>query len=94
MPDISADPNPFFIDVGNVQNALNLWGTVHSSGYALFSLVGALFATGVRGIGVAPAAAVSLFSMVWAIDIRRNLPEVACLAGNAGGMTRHYRKGC
>ncbi len=67
MPDISASPHPYFTDVGNVQNALNLWGTLHSSGYPLFSLVGAFFVALLRGIGVVPAAAASLFSTVWAI---------------------------
>ncbi len=67
MPDISANPNSYFTDVGNVQNALSLWGTLHSSGYPLFSLAGAVFVTVLRAIGVAPAAAASLFSTVWAI---------------------------
>ena len=67
MPDISANPHTYFTDVGNVQNALNSWGTLHSSGYPLFSFVGALFVTLLRGIGVVPAAAASLFSTFWAI---------------------------
>ncbi len=67
MPDISASPNRYFTDVGNVQDALSVWGTLHSSGYPLFSLMGAFFVTVVRGIGVSPAAAASLFSTVWAI---------------------------
>ena len=67
MPDISASPNSYFTDVGNVQNALSLWGTLHSSGYPVFSFVGAVFVTVLQGIGVAAAAAASLFSTVWAI---------------------------
>jgi hypothetical protein len=67
MPDISASPNQYFTDVGNVQNALNLWGTLHSSGYPFFSLTGALFVAVLRGVGVVPAAAASLFSTVWSI---------------------------
>ena len=67
MPDISASPNRYFIDVGNVQNALSVWGTLHSSGYPLFSLLGAIFVAVVRSLGTSPAAAASLFSTVWAI---------------------------
>jgi hypothetical protein len=67
MPDISASPHTYFTDVGNVQNALNVWGTLHSSGYPLFSFVGALFVTLLRAVGVVPAAAASLFSTLWAI---------------------------
>jgi hypothetical protein len=67
MPDISASPHTYFTDVGNVQNALNEWGTLHSSGYPLFSFVGALFVTLLRAMGVVPAAAASLFSTLWAI---------------------------
>ena len=62
MPDISASPHHYFTDVGNVQNALNLWGTLHSSGYPFFSLTGALFVAVLRGLGVVPAAAASLFT--------------------------------
>src|SRR3974377_1797287 len=52
MPDISASPNSNFTDVGNVQIALNLWGTLHTSGFPLFSLLGAFFVLVVRGVGV------------------------------------------
>ena len=67
QPDISASPHHYFTDVGNVQNALSQWGTLHSSGYPLFSLVGAGFVTLLRGLGVAPALGASLFSTVWAV---------------------------
>ncbi len=67
QPDISASPHRYFTDVGNVQNALSQWGTLHSSGYPLFSLVGAAFVAVLRGLGVVPALGASLFSTVWAI---------------------------
>jgi hypothetical protein len=67
QPDISASPHRYFTDVGNVQNALSQWGTLHSSGYPLFSLAGAAFVSIARGLGIAPALGASLFSTVWAI---------------------------
>jgi hypothetical protein len=67
QPDISAGPHRYFTDVGNVQNALSQWGTLHSSGYPLFSFVGAAFVAILRGLGVVPALGASLFSTVWAI---------------------------
>ncbi len=67
QPDISATNNPFFTDVGNVQNALAQWGTLHSTAYPLFSLVGAVFVWLLHFIGIAPAMSASLFSTVWAI---------------------------
>jgi len=67
QPVISASNLSYFTDVGSVQDALNLWGTLHSSGYPLFSLTGAAFVSLLKLIGVVPAAAASLFSTVWAI---------------------------
>jgi hypothetical protein len=67
QPDISATSLGVFTDVGNVQNALSQWGTLHSTGYPLFSFLGAVFVSLLRLIGVAPALAASLFSTFWAI---------------------------
>ena len=67
QPDISASSHRYFTDVGNVQNALSQWGTLHSSGYPLFSLGGAAFVAVLRVCGVMPALGASLFSTVWAI---------------------------
>jgi hypothetical protein len=67
QPVISASNLSYFTDVGSVQDALNVWGTLHSSGYPLFSLTGAAFVALTKALGVIPAAAASLFSTVWAI---------------------------
>jgi hypothetical protein len=65
--DVSGSDNPYFIDVGSNQNALNQWGTLHGSAYPLYSFTGAVFTSALRLIGMAPAAASSLYSTVWSI---------------------------
>jgi hypothetical protein len=67
LTDISATNSPYFIDVGSIQDALSLGGTLHGSGYPLYAFTGAVFVALLRLIGVAPAAAASLYSTVWSI---------------------------
>jgi hypothetical protein len=67
LTDISATDNPYFTDVGSIQDALGLWGTLHGSAYPLYAFTGALFVTALRLAGVTPAAAASLYSTVWSI---------------------------
>lgn len=62
---INGSPSPYATDVGELQNALPRWGTIHYSGYPLYTLLGSLFVTGLRWIGIEPAAGTSLFSAVW-----------------------------
>lgn len=57
--------NPFTTDVGEVQNALPRWGTLHFTGYPQFTFIGSLFVTVMGWLGMAPAAAASLNSAVW-----------------------------
>lgn len=52
-------------DAGEFQVALPLWGTVHHTGYPLYMLLGSPFVAGLRLVGIAPASAASLFSLVW-----------------------------
>lgn len=62
---INGSPSPYATDVGELQNALPRWGTIHYSGYPLYTLLGSLFVAGLRWIGIAPATGASLFSAVW-----------------------------
>jgi hypothetical protein len=62
---INGSPSPYATDVGELQNALPRWGTIHYSGYPLYTLLGSLFVTALREVGIAPAAGASLFSVVW-----------------------------
>jgi Protein of unknown function (DUF2723) len=57
--------NAFMDDVAEIQTALNLWGTVHMTGYPLFTVVGNAFVGTARVIGIPPAVAPALHSMAW-----------------------------
>lgn len=59
--------HPYATDIGEIQNALPRWGTLHFSGYPQYSLLGSLWTEIWRGLEVNPAAATSLFSMLWGI---------------------------
>lgn len=62
---INSSNHPYATDVGEIQNALPRWGTIHHSGYPLYTALGSAFVTGLRWIGIAPAAGASLFSAVF-----------------------------
>lgn len=57
--------NPFTTDVGEIQNALPRWGTLHFTGYPQYTFIGSLFVTVLGWLGMTPAAAASLYSAVW-----------------------------
>lgn len=56
--------HPYATDIGELQNALPRWGTIHFSGYPQYSFLGSLFVTILRPF-MLPAASTSLFSAVW-----------------------------
>jgi len=55
--------DPLLEDAGEFQVALNVWGTVHGTGYPLYTIVGNSFVHAARWLGVDPAIAPSLFSL-------------------------------
>lgn len=57
--------NEYIKDVSEIQVALNVWGTIHHTGYPLFAIVGNLFTAPWRLAGLEPAAAASLYAMAW-----------------------------
>lgn len=59
--------NEYIKDVSEIQVALNVWGTVHHTGYPLFTVLGNLFTLPLRLVGVEPAAAASLYALAWGI---------------------------
>ena len=63
--DINGSNHPYVTDVGEIQNALPRWGTIHFTGYPQFTFLGSLFVTLFRDLGMAPAAAGSLYAAVW-----------------------------
>lgn len=64
---INGSNHPFATDVGEIQNALPRWGTIHHSSYPLYTFAGSLFVTILGGFGIAPAAGVSLYSAVFGV---------------------------
>ena len=64
---VNGSESPYTTDVGEIQNALPRWGTIHWTGYPLYTGLGSLFATALRWVGVPPAAGSSLFSALWGV---------------------------
>ncbi len=62
---VNGSNHPYATDVGEIQNALPRWGTIHHSGYPLYTALGSLFVTTLNGIGINPAAGTSLYSAVF-----------------------------
>ncbi len=65
--DINGADTPYTPDVGEIINALNLWGTLHQAGYPIFSILGSAFVTLVKFLGPNPATAAGLWSWAWAL---------------------------
>ena len=63
--DINGSPHPYTTDVGEIQNALPRWGTIHFSGYPLYTALGSAFVSLLRLLAIPPAAGASLYSAVW-----------------------------
>lgn len=65
--DINGADSPYTPDVGEIVNALNLWGTLHQAGYPLFSISGSAFVALIRLFGIGPATAATLWSWLWGV---------------------------
>ncbi len=86
------------IDVGETQIVLNVWGTLHATGYPLYVLTGAPVVAVLRAVGVGAAAAPGVVSMVtiltalglvWALAARlTGRVWIAAAAAVAFGLTR------
>jgi len=64
---VDGSQSPYTTDVGEIQNALPRWGTIHWTGYPLYTFLGSLFVTLLRWVGIPPAAGASLFSVLWSV---------------------------
>src|SRR5258706_4429564 len=53
------------IDVGETQNVLNQWGTLHATGYPLYVIVGNMLVVGLRTLGVDAATAPGVTSLIY-----------------------------
>ena len=64
---VNGSPSPYTTDVGEIQNALPRWGTIHWTGYPLYTILGSTFVTLLRWAGIEPASGASLFSTLWGL---------------------------
>lgn len=65
--DASGEISPYMDDVGEMQVALNVWGTIHHTGYPLFAILGNLITSVLRGIGMDAATAPAIYAMLWGL---------------------------
>ncbi len=65
--DVNGSSHDYMIDVGEIQVALNLGGTIHYTGYPLFTMLSTVLTAVARSLGFAPAAAASLSALVWSV---------------------------
>ncbi|GAB4548170.1 MAG: hypothetical protein OHK0023_10770 [Anaerolineae bacterium] len=56
--------NPYMDDVGEAQVTLNVWGTLHHTGYPLWTILGNLFTSIVRGLGISAALAPTMYALL------------------------------
>lgn len=64
---LNGEISPYMDDVGEIQVALNLWGTVHHTGYPLFTMLGNGFTAIARTLGIDAATAPALYAMGWGL---------------------------
>ncbi|NTU62182.1 MAG: DUF2723 domain-containing protein, partial [Chloroflexi bacterium] len=62
---VNGSSHPYTTDVGEIQNALPRWGTIHYTGYPLFTALGSIFVTLLHALGISPALASSLYAAAW-----------------------------
>lgn len=71
LPTLQAIPNGsdhlFMIDVGETQVVLNVWGTLHATGYPHYVILGNALTTLLKALGVGVAAAPAVVSLIWGI---------------------------
>jgi hypothetical protein len=65
LTQINGGNSPYMDDVGEIQVSLNVWGTVHMTGYPLYAILGNIVVSILRTLGVHPATAPSLYSLMW-----------------------------
>jgi hypothetical protein len=71
LPTLQTIPNGsehyFMIDVGETQIVLNVWGTLHATGYPLYVMTGSALVAGMRALGIDAATAPGLVSLLWGL---------------------------
>jgi hypothetical protein len=57
--------HPWMIDVGETQVVLNVWGTLHATGYPLYIMLSAALVSILNSLGIGPATTPALTSLLW-----------------------------
>lgn len=65
--DINGSSHDYLLDTGEIQVALNTWGTIHYTGYPHYTVLSSLLTQLMRLMGMEPAAAASFSSLVWSL---------------------------
>lgn len=69
LPTLQTIPNGsehyYMIDVGETQIVLNVWGTLHATGYPLYVMLSSALTGLLRGVGMGAATAPAFTSLVW-----------------------------
>lgn len=65
--EINGVQDPYMQDVGEIQVALNIWGTLHHTGYPLYTILGNMGSLALRAMGIDAATAPVLYSMTWGL---------------------------
>ena len=55
----------FMIDAGETQIVLNEWGSLHPTGYPLYTISGNALTAILRSVGISPIIAPALVSLLW-----------------------------
>lgn len=71
VPLLQISPNGgdhcYMADVGEIQIVLNVWGTLHATGYPLYVILGSTLVAVLRALGIPAAAAPGLVSLFWSL---------------------------
>jgi 4-amino-4-deoxy-L-arabinose transferase-like glycosyltransferase len=57
----------YMADVGETQIVLNVWGTLHATGYPLYVILGSTLVAVLRALGIPAAVAPGLVSLLWSL---------------------------
>lgn len=55
----------YMLDVGETQIVLNVWGTLHATGYPLYVVVSSTLVSALKLLGIGPALAPAVVSLLW-----------------------------
>ncbi|MBE2183213.1 MAG: DUF2723 domain-containing protein [Anaerolineae bacterium] len=71
LPTLQTIPNGsdhlFMIDVGETQVVLNVWGTLHATGYPHYVIAGNALVALLKVLGISAAAAPAVVSLIWGV---------------------------